>query len=81
MGLARDELDLVKEGKSILNRCKPDEPVFILRAKDLLAPAMVELWIAAGIAFGVEQEKVEAAKFLAKQMRIWRETNNPKLPD
>ncbi len=39
--------------KSCLNKAAPDEPIFVLRAKDKLAPQTLRHWVA--IAFGVHE--------------------------
>lgn len=59
---------------SCLNKAKPDEPVFVLRAKDPLAPQTVRLW--AAMAFSVhEPEKRVEAEALADEMDKWRNDN------
>lgn len=39
-----------------------DEPVFVLRGKDLLAPHLVGAWIAAAQIAGVPQDKIDRAR-------------------
>ncbi len=57
---------------SCLNKAKDDEPIFVLRANDPLAPAVVACW-AALAAQGLHEEwKVKEALALAQQMRDWR---------
>lgn len=55
-----------------------DEPLFVLRAQDMLAPYVVEVWAAEAARFGVGAEKVAAARRLAGMMRDWP---GRKLPD
>ena len=82
--LAKD----VRAGKkSCLSKAADDEPVFILRAKDKLAPEVVEGW-AKQLEFhygpaASEQvkQKIAAARALAFQMRAWQAFNGSKLPD
>jgi hypothetical protein len=50
----------------------PDEPAFVLRAGDLLAPEYVEKWAADAEAYGVDSRRVAAARRCAKQMNNWR---------
>lgn len=65
---------------SCLNQAKLDEPVFVLRANDELAPKVVEAWAQAyeitkrsRQAFGpVQQAKAHEALDAARQMREWK---------
>lgn len=57
----------------------PDEPVFVLRAQDLTAPAAVEAWIAIARAAGAAEAKLEHAQLHADAMRQWSGTK--KVPD
>jgi len=58
-----------------------DEPVFILRGQDIIAPQIVELWaITAGFVHA-GQPKVESARRVAAEMRAWQEKHGSKLPD
>ena len=41
---AEEEVEAVNTGESILLRCDPKEPVFILRGKDIFAHALVRAW-------------------------------------
>lgn len=59
----------------------PDEPVFVLRAKDVLAPAIVEQWADAAEASGSPADKVQKARGLAMTMRAWQELHGSKVPD
>lgn len=56
---------------SCLNKAAPDEPVFVLRARDPLAAQAVRLW--AAMAAGVhEPEKCASALDIAVEMDAWR---------
>lgn len=62
---------------SCLNKAAPDEPVFVLRAKDPFAAQAVRLW--AAMAEGThEPDKVHEALKLAETMEEWREARMPK---
>jgi hypothetical protein len=75
--LKRDEL---ATQTSCLNRAADDEPVFVLRANDENAPAIVCTWArdyleskgGYGNAAAVQIAKYEEAIQLASQMRVWR---------
>lgn len=50
----------------------PDEPCFVLRAGDLLAPETLLKWAAGAEEYGVDSRRVQAARRCAKQMNAWR---------
>lgn len=61
----------------------PDEPIFILLARDPTAPATIEFWAKNRIGFGKtttpeDIAKIEEARTIAAEMKAWREANvNP----
>lgn len=65
---------------SCLNKSEPDEPLFVLCARDPIAPDAVMRW-----AFIAEQQgthepaKIEEARALAAQMEEWRLKNRPRV--
>lgn len=61
----------LKDPNSCLNKAKDHEPVFVLRAKDLIAPSVVRVW--ASLAVNVHEEsKIKEALKLALEMEEWR---------
>ena len=59
-------------------KAKDDEPMFILLARDPLAPMIVEEWARwEENRLGHNTEKIQEAKNCANEMRIWRKTNVP----
>lgn len=74
--LKRQEL---LDPKSCLNKAAPDEPVFVLRAKDAAAAQTVRLW-AAMAGHLHESAKVEEALKLADQMGKWRQAQGLEPP-
>jgi hypothetical protein len=58
-----------------------NEPVFILRAKDVLAPGAIEYWASTLCARGGSVEKCNGAMAIAAAMRAWQAQNGSKLPD
>ena len=58
---------------------EPDEPMFVLLARDPLAPLLVELW--ANLRAEASQEDdsamVEESQDCADAMRAWREQHRP----
>ena len=66
-----------------LENSQPDEPVFILCARDKTAPAVVMEWAArAGVA-GAPAEKVVGARRIAEEMILWQQAHpdQVKVPD
>lgn len=64
------------------NRCfenaSANEPIFVLRAQDLLAADTVRHWADAAEAAGVNAEKVLEARVIARVMEAWP---HRKVPD
>ena len=60
-----------------------DEPVFILRAQDILAPKVVVRWAHLAEGAGSALHKVQSALAIAKQMADWQAKNEHriKVPD
>lgn len=66
--LKRQEMS---DPNSCLNKARDDEPIFVLRAKDPIAAAVVRLW-AAMAEFVHEREKIGEARQFANAMDQWR---------
>lgn len=59
-----------------------DEPIFVLRAKDSLAPEIVREWVKLAKLCGkTPPEKLAEAEELAVKMEKWGEQNESRLPD
>jgi hypothetical protein len=58
-----------------------DEPVFLLRAQDAIAPSVVEIWSVAAHKAGASPEIVNAAYIQAHNMREWQKKHGSKIPD
>ena len=70
--LKRDELI-----SGCLSRAADDEPVFVLRGQDKLAPGLIRQWAAQAHALGMKQSKVGEALKLADQMEAWPQRRLP----
>lgn len=55
------------------------EPVFVLRAQDIIAPQVVELWAIMAGSVHVNQPKVNRARNVAAHMRRWQHLNQTKV--
>lgn len=65
--------------QATLDKVGPDEPIFVLRAQDMLADARVEEWADQATAWlGKDHPKVVAAREIAQAMRDFP---NRKMPD
>ena len=62
-----------------LNRAAPDEPVFVLRAKDPIAAQVVRLW-AAMAENDHSADKCIGALVIADKMEKWRDENMRAFP-
>lgn len=58
-----------------------DEPVFLLRASDMLAPSIVRSWALQAKANGAAADIVEAADRQATAMIKWQVKHGSKVPD
>lgn len=67
----------LSNAKSCLNKAAPDEPLFILRAKDPLAPQTILLWATMATSGQHEPAKIEEAQKIAAQMESYRRERYP----
>jgi len=76
-------IELMREFMKILPGAPPavDEPAFVLRAQDKLAPTIVRAWAFAAAGEGVDTEKVADAYSIADEMDRWQKDNGCKVPD
>jgi len=67
-----------KEGvKYLLEKVPQDEPIFILRGRDTLAPSIVLQWSLQAQEAGVGVKKVGGAIKVATEMMVWKEKRLP----
>lgn len=62
-------------------RIPPDEPVFVLRATDMLAPGTIRHWAHQANANGAERRIVDAAMAQADAMEAYQKEHGRKVPD
>jgi len=65
----------IADPQSCLNRAADDEPVFVLRAKDPLAPTAIIEWAESASNQGLHADKIREALACADAMQQWREKN------
>jgi len=58
-----------------------DEPVFLIRAQDIVGPSIVETWAEWAEAGGAAPNIISAARSHAIAMRKWQEEHGSKVPD
>lgn len=88
MAEAAIERALVGRGEGSLAKARDDEPVFILRAQDKVAPFVVEYWAqcVANLASDeplsdATKAKLKRANELVDEMRAWQRHYGAKVPD
>ncbi len=64
-----------------LSKAAPDEPIFVLRAQDELAPTAVRIWVQLAKRENVPEAKLDEAMSLADWMEDWQANHSHKVPD
>ena len=67
-----------KHNSVTLGKAQDDEPIFVLRAQDTLAPALVRRWADEAERAGCPAVKVIEARAVADAMEQWQ---SRKMPD
>lgn len=68
--------------RRVLDASEADEPVFVLRAADMVAPQVVEWWASEAVKAGVSNHrKLGAALARAAEMRKWQEAHGKRIPN
>lgn len=62
---------------SVINQARADEPVFVLRARDMVATATIEWWLWCARNRGVPAEKLERAERQRRAADLWIEKRLP----
>ena len=76
---SEEKLMKAREAIDYLKKLGSDEPVFILRAQDIIAPYCVEKWVDVYEGMGGAATKAAEARAVAEQMVKW--TGTRKFPD
>jgi len=58
-----------------------EEPTFILRGQDIVAPEIVREWAYRAAMMGAPREKIEEARKIADRMEDWQIAHHRKVPD
>lgn len=75
---ARKDYDRIQDP---LGKIPVDEPVFLLRAQDQVAPEVVNFWADLAEMVEADGDIVQHARQQADRMREWQETHAFKIPD
>ena len=78
MGTKAEEM---KNTTGCLTKAADDEPIFVLRAQDKLAPVMLRMWAELAELHGAPTEKFQGAMVLADDMELWAANHQAKWPD
>jgi len=70
-----------KDGVACYDKAGDEEPLFVLRSTDKLAPEIVREWAYRAMAAGTPMEKVDEARRTADAMENWQLANSRKVPD
>lgn len=75
---ARDDYNRIQDPAG---KIAADEPVFLLRAKDMTAPAILRTWAEMQRAAGGDERLAKLADIHAEAMELWQAKNGCKLAD
>ena len=75
---AREDYNRIQDPE---NKIPESEPVFLLRATDVLAPGIVEEWARRAELIGANENIIKAANGQAIRMREWQQSQGSKVPD
>ena len=70
-----------REGVTSFEKAAEDEPVFVLRAQDMLAPEIVREWAYRAQCEGAPIAKCDEARAIANDMEQWQIAHRRKVPD
>lgn len=70
-----------EQGNPCYDKAAIDEPLFVLRAQDALAPEIVREWAYRALKLGTPLAKVDEARRLADAMENWQIEHSRKIPD
>lgn len=75
---AREDYNRIQDPENIIPE---NEPVFLLRGKDVAAPAAIEEWVRTARRYGANKNILQAALDQAEKMRVWQIEQGGKIPD
>lgn len=75
---AREDYSRIQDPANLIPE---NEPVFLLRGKDVAAPAAIEAWIAEAKKYGAKDDILEAAEKQVDLMRAYQIEVERQVPD
>lgn len=82
---ARERMEAVKKFDELregtITRASDEEPLFVLRSTDRLAPTVVRMWALLAKYAGVNKNKIAEAERLAESMESWGHVYGDQIPD
>lgn len=78
---AGEVIDEANRGLGCLGRAHADEPVFVIRAKDVIFTRAVRYWLEEARAEGASDAKIAGAQAVLADGVEWRAANGTKVPD
>lgn len=81
MATKSEILAALARGEGPLGTAADDEPVFVLRGRDLSAPVAIRVWVADARQRAVPQTKYASALAVAKDMEAYVRKHGSKRPD
>lgn len=75
---AREDYDRIQDPDNLIPE---DEPVFLIRAKDVAAPEAVKAWAKIAKQYGAKDNIIEAALIQAEKMKQWQLDKEVQVPD
>ena len=66
-----------KISNTTLAKVGVDEPIFVLRSRDLFSPTLVRAWVRLAKNVGVNQPKLDEALAVADAMEQWADRRVP----
>lgn len=75
---AREDYNRIQDPENLI---PADEPVFLLRGKDICAPEAIEKWCELAAKHGAHEDIINAAQAHADEMRVWQIEHESKVPD
>ena len=75
---SRPDYNRIQDPEGIIPQ---DEPVFLIRGQDAVAPEAVEAWAELAERAGSDGDIITAARSQAREMRRWGKEHGDKIPD
>lgn len=83
MATKKETLEAALRGEGCLGRARDDEPVFVLRAKDMFAGSVIRYWMHQVMMSTSmkDNKKIDGANKVFEEFATWAAKNGTKVPD